>query len=143
MATPKAIVPPSFEALALLEIDGMPRAVRAQDVALKRASITVLGCAPVSPGKALLLLVGHLADVEEAFAAARTVVGNRLIDELLLPAVHGDLIAAILAAARPTPSQTLAILELATVGATLGSADRALKSAEVGLSRLHLATGYG
>src|SRR4051812_14408223 len=56
----------SAEALGLLEIDGVPRALRSQDAALKRAPITVLACAPVSPSKVVLIFAGDVASVEES-----------------------------------------------------------------------------
>lgn len=135
--------PPSFEALALLEIDGLPRAIRAHDGALKRAAIESLGCTPVTPGKALLLFGGLLANVEESFAVAREIAGNRLIDALLLSSVHPGVVRALTHTFEAKAAQALAIFELATVASTLASADGALKSAEVELTRMHLATGYG
>ena len=86
---------PDLEALALLEIDGMPRAIRAQDAALKRAPTLVLACAPVSPGKAVLILAGEVAVVEESLKEAEGIVGTRRLDRLFLPGkfccfVYGD-----------------------------------------------------
>ena len=69
----------SHEALAVLEIDGVARATLAQDAALKRAQVEVLGCAPLSPGKMALLLAGPVAIVEESLAAALEIAGSRLI----------------------------------------------------------------
>jgi microcompartment protein CcmL/EutN len=132
-----------IEALALLEIDGIARAIRAQDEALKRAHVAVLTCAPVSPAKALLVLGGGLANIEEAISAADAVVGSRRIDYLLIPAVHKDVVSALLGQRRKRQCEALAICELATAATTLGAADAAVKTAPVYLGRLHLATGFG
>ena len=136
--------PLDIEALALLEIDGMPRAVLAQDAALKRAPIHVLACAPTSPGKALLLLHGDVASAEEASQRARAVAGSRLIDSLWLPGVHAHVVAALRGDRTPQgPREALAVLELATVCATVLAMDAAVKGAEVAVGRVHLASGYG
>jgi microcompartment protein CcmL/EutN len=132
-----------IEALALLEIEGIARAVRAEDAALKRAAIEVLTCAPVSPAKALLVLGGPLAHVEEALLAADAVVGARRLDRLLIPAVHHDVVEAMRGRHLKRRAEALAICELQTAAATLEAADAAVKTAPVNLGRLHLATGFG
>jgi microcompartment protein CcmL/EutN len=134
---------PDYEALGLLEIDGLPRAIRAQDGALKRAPVQVLACAPVSPGKAVLILAGDVASVVESMDAAEEVVGNRRLDRLFLPGVHPAVINAILGGRRARGAEALAVIELASISATVEAADAAVKAAGVSLGRLHLATGFG
>ncbi|MBI5507137.1 MAG: BMC domain-containing protein [Deltaproteobacteria bacterium] len=131
------------EALALLEIEGLPRAIRAQDAALKRAATEVLACTPLSPGKAVLILAGSVAAVEESLAAAEAVVGNRRLDRLFLPGVHQDLLGALRGARGAQPGEALAILEMQSLAATLEAADAALKTAAVNVGRLHLGAGFG
>jgi microcompartment protein CcmL/EutN len=132
-----------IEALALLEIDGLPRAVRAQDAALKRAPVTVLACAPVTPGKVILVLAGGVAAVEESLAEAEEIVGSRRLDRLFLPGVHPQVVRAMRGDRAPRHDQSLALLELATAAAAIASADAAVKAARVQLGRLHLAAGFG
>jgi len=132
-----------IEALALLEIDGIARAVRAQDEALKRAPVTVLTCAPVSPAKALLVLGGPLANIEEALTAADRIIGSRQLDRLLIPAVHPAVVQAMVGRHEKRTTECLAICELTTAAATLEAADAAVKTTPVQIGRLHLATGFG
>ncbi len=133
----------SHEAVGLLEIDGMPRAARAQDAALKRAEIEVLACAPVSPGKAILIIAGAVAAVEEALAAADEVVGAARIDYMLLPGIDAAVLAALRGERRHRSREALAILELTSVAAAIEAADGAVKAADVSIGRMHLATGFG
>lgn len=121
----------------------MARATRAQDAALKRAPVVVLACAPVSPGKVVLLLAGDVASVEESLAAARAVVGNKEVDTLYLPGVHPRVIDAVYGVQHASHAEALGILELASVAATLGAADAAVKTSDVQIGRMHLAAGYG
>ena len=132
------------EALGLLEIDGVPRAIRCQDEALKRAPVEVLAFAPVSPGKVVFILAGDVASVEESLAAADQIAGSLRIDHLFLPGVHPAVIGALLGKQTPTGTdRSLGVLEFKTVASALRGADCALKAAEISLGRLHLASGFG
>lgn len=131
------------EALALYEIDGVPRAVLCQDAALKRAAVEILACAPTSPGRVILVFVGDVASVEEAMAAVDAAVGSRQIDRMFLPGIHPDVIHALTGERRPRGAEALAIFELVTVAATILAADAAVKNARVVIGRLHPASGFG
>lgn len=133
----------SHEALGLLEIDGLPRAVRAQDAALKRAPVEILACAPVSPGKVILAMGGAVAPVEEALNAADEVAGSARLDRLFLPGIHPAVVAALGGAERRLRAEALGLFELTTVAAAVIGADAAVKTAPVTLGRLHLASGFG
>lgn len=135
---------PAHEALGLLEIDGLPRAVRAQDAALKRAPVEIVACAPVTPGKVILVIAGAVAPVEESLAAAVEVAGKARLDELFLPGVHPDVVAALRGVeTKATPGAALGLFELTTAAAAVVAADAALKSTRVVLGRMHLAAGFG
>jgi microcompartment protein CcmL/EutN len=133
----------AHEALGLIEIDGVPRALRAQDAALKRAEVSVLACAPVSPGKVVLVLAGELAAVEEALGEADRVAASMRVDLLLVSGVHPAVLAALRGERYREPAPALAICELTTAAATVSSCDAALKATNVQIGRLHLASGFG
>lgn len=133
------------ESLAILEIDSLPRAVAAHDAALKRGHVQTLACAPVSPGKVVLVFAGAVAEVEEAFGAAVQMAGSTLIGQLLLSAVHPAVVTALSSGGELAyhPTHALLVLEYAHATAAVSAADAACKAAHVQLGRLHLATGFG
>lgn len=131
------------EALALFEIDGIARAMVCHDVALKRAAVEVFACAPISPGRSILIFGGCIADVEESLQAVDEAVGSRQVDRLYLPQVHQDVFHALQAERKPRNTEALGIFELASVAASIESADAAVKNAAVFIGRLHAATGFG
>jgi microcompartment protein CcmL/EutN len=133
----------AHEALGLIEIDGVPRAMRAQDAAQKRADVEILASAPVTPGKIILILAGRVANVEESLAAADAVAGAMRIDILFLPGVHPSVVSAVRGARELAAAEALVVCELTTVAATLASLDAALKATPVRVGRLHLASGFG
>lgn len=132
----------AVESLALLELDGIGTALRVQDAMLKHAPVEFLACAPVSPGKTVLLFFGEVAPVEEAFTLGARLAGSRLLDSLHLPFIHPAVVAAVRGAPQHG-SHDVAVLELSTLAATLLACDVAVKGAAVLLERLHLATGFG
>ncbi|MEE8408078.1 MAG: BMC domain-containing protein [Myxococcota bacterium] len=132
-----------IEALGLLEIDGLARAIRAQDAALKRAPVIILACTPVSPGKAILIIAGDVASVEESMTEAEALVGSRHIDRLFLPGIHPRVVSALRGRRSQRSAEALAVLELSSAAATIETADAAVKAAHVDLGRMHLATGFG
>lgn len=97
----------------------------------------------VTPGKFLVLLDGEVADVEASFHEGVEVAGPLLVDRLFLPQAHADLSPALRGAIVPGFIDSLAVVELGSVAATLLAADAALKAAQVRLLKLHLARGIG
>jgi microcompartment protein CcmL/EutN len=117
------------------------------DAVVKRASIELLMCEPVSPGKYLVLFAGGVAEVDESQAAGAAAAGELLVDRLFLPQAHEQLLPALRAGAKGLPheqaEETAGLVELLSVAAALRSADAACKAAHVRLQRLHLARGIG
>jgi microcompartment protein CcmL/EutN len=135
------------DALALLEVASLARGVVVADTVAKRASVELLECAPVSPGKYLILFAGGVAEVEESQAAGVKAAGESLVDRLFLPQAHALLLPAIRAGARGVAHQEAeepaGLIELLSVAAALRCADAACKAADVQLQLLHLARGIG
>lgn len=132
-------------ALGLVETGSIARGIVVADAMVKRAQIRLLLNRPVSPGKHLCLCSGDVADVQEAMDVGRAQAGTRICDELFLPQVHSEVIAA-LARSQPTAlSEDLAlgVLETYSAAATLLAADGACKAADVTLYELRLCDGIG
>ncbi|MBM4373224.1 MAG: BMC domain-containing protein [Deltaproteobacteria bacterium] len=131
-------------AIGLLEVSSLARGLVVTDAVVKRAAVTILGSHPISPGRYLTLFRGGVAEVEEAFAAGEETGREVLVDSLLLPAAHEQVLEA-LGRGRPKPPalEALGIVETWSVAAALLSADAACKAAEVELLELRLAHGLG
>ncbi|MCB9777859.1 MAG: BMC domain-containing protein [Alphaproteobacteria bacterium] len=130
------------DALALLEVDSVALGLRVLDALVKRSPVTVLEANLVEPGRFLLLFAGGVAEVEEADSEAREVAEGGLLDQLLLPLVHQDLLAGLRGhEARAADYDSLGVVEGRTVASTLHACDRALKDADVALVGLRVAGG--
>lgn len=135
--------PPIDPALALLELDSIAAGIEAGDAMAKRAPIDVIRAGTVHPGKYLVLVGGAVADVEEALEAGREVAASSVLDAVLLPNVHPDVVTAIRGARREAGGEALGIIETATVAAVIEAADAGLKGARVRLLELRLADDLG
>jgi microcompartment protein CcmL/EutN len=130
-------------ALALLEFDSIAVGVSAGDAMVKRAPVEVTYAGTVHPGKYLVLVGGDTASVEESYAAGLEVGSRVLIDKILLPSAHPEVVRYLRGMRGRVTGEALGIVETTTVAATLGAADRGLKEADVDLVELKLADRLG
>lgn len=130
-------------ALALLEFSSIAVGIQAADAMVKRASIDVIRAGTVQPGKYLVLIGGAVADVEESLAAGQELAGATAVDLVFLPQVHRDVVDAVSGGRVPDVSDSLGVIETATVAAAIHAADAGIKGAEVRLVEVRLADGLG
>jgi microcompartment protein CcmL/EutN len=135
-------------ALALLEVASLARGVAVADAVMKRATVELLECGPVSPGKYLILFAGGVAETDESLRAGIAMAGDSLLDQLFLPFAHEQLLPAIRAGVtgltqNGDAEESAGMVELLSVSAALRSADAACKAADVRLQMLQLARGIG
>lgn len=130
-------------ALGLLEFDSVALGIRAGDAMAKRSPVEVLRAGTVHPGKFVILVGGEVAHVEEALDAGRLAGGAALVDELFLPVVHRDVVAALLGGRRPASGEALGVVETSTVAAALAAADAGAKGAAARVLEVRLADGLG
>ncbi|MGD2252478.1 MAG: BMC domain-containing protein [Anaerolineales bacterium] len=130
-------------ALALIEYSSIATGIEAADAMIKRAPINVIKSGTVQPGKYLVLIGGLTADVEESLAAGREVGASALVDYILLPRVHSEVVQAIGGGRIPEPTDSLGVIETTTVASCIHAADAGVKGAEVHLVEIRLADGLG
>lgn len=134
-------------ALGVLELSSIARGIVVADAAVKQAPSLLLMSRPVSSGKHLVMMRGEIAEVEESMKVAREVADAALIDSLELPYLHEPLWPFL---DQPIVSSdwrhgdaydAVAIIETATVCASIGGADKASKTAPVIVRDMRLAVG--
>jgi microcompartment protein CcmL/EutN len=130
-------------AIAVLELGSIAAGIETGDAMAKRAPIDVIHAGTVHPGKYLVLVGGAVADVEEALAAGRAVGADDVLDAVLLPNVHPDVVDAIRGRRARGTGEALGVVETPTVASIIDAADAGLKGARVRLLELRLADGLG
>ena len=132
-----------FPAIALLEFSSIAAGIEAGDAMVKRAPVSKIQSGTVQPGHFLVLVVGDVASVEEAFAAGKEVGQAALCDTLFLPNVHPNVVTALGGQRQAAQEDALGVIETSTVASAILAADAGVKGAEVSLLQLRLADGLG
>lgn len=130
-------------ALALLEFHSIAAGIEAGDAMVKRAPVERILAGTIQPGYFLVLVTGEVADVTEAMDAGLLAAADFVRDRLLLPNVHPGVVAALRGERVTADTESLGIVETATVAAGILAADAGLKGAEVRLNQLRLGDGLG
>ena len=132
-----------LDALALLEIGSVARAMRTLDALVKESPVTVVETNLVEPGKVLILYGGGVAEVESAHKVGREVAGEELLDEVLLPLVEPRVWAGIAGQQAVGEPDTVGVIEGRSVASVILACDRCLKMANVGLCGLRISPALG
>lgn len=134
------------DALALVELGSVARGLRVLDALLKQAPVRVLEANLVEPGHYLVLFCGGVAEVDESYREALAVGADSVLDQMMLPFAHPDLLAGLRGAELRRSADaldTLGVLEGARVAPTLAALDQSLKEADVSLAGVRVGVGLG
>jgi microcompartment protein CcmL/EutN len=135
--------PAAIEAIGLVEVDSIASGVEVTDAMLKMAPVECVDAFMVTPGKYVVLVHGDPSSVQSSVERGREVAGGGLMDWLLIPYLHPQVLPALRHAAAAPVDAALGLVETASVAAGVLSADDAAKAAEVQLVSLHLGRGIG
>ncbi len=130
-------------ALACIELASIARGYRMCDEMAKKAVIRVLEATTICPGKYVVVIGGEVDEVRESFARGLEVAGPAVIDQLMLPNAHPQIIPAIEATSAVEGVQAVGVVETFAVASAILGADAACKRADVRLLELRLARGLG
>ncbi len=131
------------QAIALLELDSVAVGTRVADAMVKRSPVRRIRIGTVQPGKYLILVGGSVAEVEEAHLAGLCEGGEALLDEIILPGVHEQVLDALDHKRRKDRDDALGILEFSSIPASVLAADVAVKSANISIVEIRLGDGLG
>jgi len=130
-------------AVAVVELRSIARGVKTADAMVKKAPVRLFEARTVCPGKYIIVIAGETQAVTDSFHAGLEAGAEMVVDEMLLPYAHDQLVPAMEACAEAPRMDSLAIMETFTVAAALLSADAAAKAAAIELIELRMANGLG
>ncbi|MBD3334701.1 MAG: BMC domain-containing protein [Candidatus Eisenbacteria bacterium] len=128
------------EALAALDIGSIAEGLRVADAMVKDAQLDLLTSSPVTPGRFLIVVAGPVGEVESAHRRALR-EARGVHDEIFLPVVHPDLLAALSLPPFPEEIDAIGLFETQSLSACVAAADRAVKGAEIRLVHVYLSRG--
>lgn len=130
-------------AVAAIETGSIAQGTLVADALVKTAEVELVDLGPLSPGKFWVLIGGEVAPVRAAYRRGLEVAGDTLLDSLLIPQLHAQVLPALRGVSTVCEDDALGIVETLTAAAAIVAADRALKTAEVTLRDVRLANGLG
>lgn len=132
-------------AIGVLELASVAKGVEVADAVLKEARVELLFSTPVQPGKYVMLFTGAVADVRASAARGAAVAGSDLVDQLVIPQIHEQVVPMLKRKGGRINGtlDAIGVIETTTVAATISSADVALKTATVDLIDVRIANGLG
>ncbi|MFM7280303.1 MAG: BMC domain-containing protein [Planctomycetia bacterium] len=131
--------------IGLLELCSVAKGVEVADAVLKEARVEMLFASPVQPGKYIMLFTGSVQDVRASAARGAQLAGSDLVDQLVIPQVHEQVVPMLRRKGGTITGNldAIGVVETTTVASSILSADLALKTATVDLVDFRIANGLG
>lgn len=132
-----------MEAIGILESNSIAKGIEAADAVLKAADTALLYAKPVCPGTYTILFYGDVAAVSASLDAGAAVIDAHLVDSVVIPRIHPQVIQAISLSTAPDGVNAVGVMEFFSVTAAVYAADAAAKAADVTLLDVRLGVGIG
>ncbi|KAA8676524.1 BMC domain-containing protein [Clostridium sp. HV4-5-A1G] len=129
--------------IGLIELNSIARGIETADVMIKSGEVQLLLAKTICPGKYMILITGNVGAVKSAVQSGQNIGAQYVVDKLVLPNVHPQVIAAISEATGIDELKDLGVMEFFGVASAIIAADAAAKSANVKLIEVRLGMGIG
>ncbi|MCD6413099.1 MAG: BMC domain-containing protein [Elusimicrobia bacterium] len=130
-------------AIGLIEVSSVANGFEVTDSMIKMAGVELVEAHPVCPGKFIVLVTGLLSDVQSSIDKGIDIAGKFLVDMLVIPNIHPEVVKAIRGVTEVKDIEALGSVETMTVATCIVAADAARKRADVRLIEVRLAMGLG
>lgn len=127
-------------AIGMVELTSIARGIETCDYMVKAAQVDLLRSSTVCPGKYMIIVGGETGDVRAAMAEGIKRGGGLVVDTLMLPNVHEQLIPAISMTNQVDVRGAVGVLEFYSIASAIIAADVAAKAANITL--IEVRTGY-
>jgi len=132
-----------LRAIGMIETNCIPAGIEAGDAMLKAADVTLITAQAVCAGKYIVIVSGDVAAVKASAAAGAETAADVLVDSIVIPNVHEQVIAAISASSEIKNPGALGLMETFSLASAVVCADAAVKAADVSLIEVRLGRGLG
>lgn len=127
-------------AIGMVELTSIARGIETCDYMVKAAQVDLLRSSTVCPGKYMIIVGGETGDVRAAMAEGIKRGSELVVDTLMLPNVHEQLIPAISMTNQVDVRGAVGVLEFYSIASAIIAADVAAKAANITL--IEVRTGY-
>ena len=133
----------NISVLAALEFNSIAKGFQALDEMIKTAPVRIIEARTISQGKYLIIFTGDVASVEYAFIKGKETSEDFIVDTLILPGVHPQVVESLGNIIEPEDWNTVGIIETKTITSGIQAADIAAKESPVLIVEIRLANGFG
>ena len=121
-------------AIGMVELTSIARGIETSDFMVKAAQVELIRSSTVCPGKYIIIIAGDTGDVKASMAEGIRQGGESVVNTLLLPNAHPQLIPAISMTTQPPAGGAVGVLEFYSIASAITAAD--------GVSNAHLDQGH-
>ncbi|TDT50369.1 BMC domain-containing protein [Fonticella tunisiensis] len=132
-----------IRSIGLIELNSIAKGIETADTMIKAAKVHLLLAKTVCPGKYIVLIAGNVGAVEASVAAGLECGGAYVVDELIIPNIHPQLIPAINSSTEVERLRSLGVMEFFSIASAIVAADAAVKAADVELIEVRPGIGIG
>ena len=130
-------------AIGLLEFNSISQGIKVADIMKKAADVEIIMAQPTCPGKYTVLISGSVSAVNASVESGVASSGPFLVDYMVISRIHHQLLSAMNGTTEIGDVNAVGVLEYFSVASAIVGADAAVKSAEIDLMQVRLATGLG
>ena len=130
-------------AIGMIELTSIARGIEACDYMLKAAQVDLIRSSTVCPGKYMIIIAGETGDIKAAMNEGVKRSGEYLVDTLLIPNIHPQLIPALTAVNQDPKLGAVGVIEFFSVAAAINAADVAAKAAQITLIEVRIGFAIG
>ena len=132
-----------MNALGMIEVLSIPNGIEVCDAMLKTAAVRLLVSQTACAGKYICAVAGEVAAVRECVEVGKNTVGDTLIDSIVIPNIHEDVLSAINACTEVKDPEAIGVMETYSLAAAVLAADTSVKAADIQLLEVRLGRGMG
>lgn len=129
--------------IGLIELNSIVKGIETADTMLKAAEVDLILSNSICPGKYIVLISGDVGSVKSAVEAGKNIGREYIVDELILPSIHPQLINAINGATQIGDLNAIGAMEFFSIATSIVAADAAAKAASINLIEIRLGFAIG
>ncbi len=131
------------KAIGMIELNSIAKGVDVADKMLKSANVELIRASTICPGKYVIIISGDTGDVKTAMAHGELQSEHFLVNKLLIPSIHPQLIPAISMTNQIEKKSAVGVLEYYSVASAIVAADIAAKAANITLIEVRIGFAIG
>ncbi len=129
--------------IGLIELNSIVKGIEAADAMIKAAEVDLILANAICPGKYIVLISGDVGAVKAALEAGKEIGKQYIVDDLILPSIHAQIINAINGSTQVGEVNAIGAMEFFSIATCIVAADAAAKAAAINLIEIRLGFAIG